>query len=84
MNVVSLTLNAQGAGDTYEEANANAVARLAESARKIKQGKRPLDPGVTLDDRDPGGGGGPCEPQKYSVDIIVDPTILPEFRPRDD
>ena len=83
-HVVSLTVNAQGASDDFPNALANARTRLIEAANAIAQGGLPEDPGVTLDLRDPGGGGGPCVPRTISIDIVIDPSVLPEAQSNDD
>ena len=82
MHIVSLTVNAQGAGDTYDGARNNALRRLVAAAAALDNGQTPNDPGVNIDDRDPGGG--PCRPTKYNVDIIADMDVLPEAQSRDD
>lgn len=81
-HLVSLTLNAQGAGDVFTDALHNAKSRLVTAAQRIAAGDLPEDPGVTLDQRDPGGG--PCAPQKIAIDIILDQDILPEAQSDDD
>jgi len=83
-HVVSLTVNAQGAGDSYNEARLAALRRLANASGRLNQGQTPDDPGVNVDDRDPGGSGGPCAPFKYAVEVIIDQTVLPEAQRKDD
>ena len=83
-SVVSITVNAQGAGDDYDDARSRALTRLMAAANALKNGQTPDDPGVNLDDRDPGGGGGPCAPRHYTVEIIVDASVLPEAQGGDD
>lgn len=81
-HLVSLTLNAQGAGASFAEANGRAKVRLEEAASRIVGDMTPNDPGVTFDQRDPGGG--PCAPQKIAVEIILDQDVLPEAQSDDD
>ena len=83
-HIVSLTVNTQGADDDYDRARRRALDRLSAAAVKLASGRTTDDPGVNVDDRDPGGGGGPCVPQKYSVDVIIDASVLPEAQNNDD
>ena len=82
--VSSITVNAQGASDDFNEARERALDRLMLAAEELHQGNAPAKPGVQVDDRDPGGGGGPCMPRQYSIDVIVDVSVLPEAQSSDD
>ena len=82
MNIVSITVNAQGAGKTYELARPIALGRLKEAVEKLLDDESAAAVGVQIDDRDPGGG--PCRPGQYKIEIIVDADVLPEAQPRDD
>ena len=82
MNIVSITVNAQGAGETYDLARPIALTRLASAIIALLENESAAAVGVIVDDRDPGGG--PCRPQKYTVEIIVDADVLPEAQSRND
>ena len=81
-NIVSINLNAQGAGDDFDEAYANAKRRLNLGNTALQADAVPQDPGVAIDVRDPGGG--PCAPQKFSIEIFINQDVLPEAQNNDD
>ena len=81
-HIVSITVNAQGASDDYDEARGRALQRLVRAAKDLNAGNAPADPGVNVDDRDPGGG--PCRATKVSVDVVIDESVLPEAQSNDD
>ena len=81
-HIVSLTVNAQGADDDYDRARELATERLVDAAAKLNTGQTPNDPGVNVDDRDPGGG--PCKVTKVAIDVTIDESVLPEARSNDD
>ena len=81
-NVVTIAYAARGAGDTYEEAEANAKRRFAKAAQAVNDDARPRDAGIQcLTDIDPGDG--PCA-AKIQVEILVSSAGLPEAQGDDD
>ena len=83
-NVVVHVLIVRGAGEEFDEANIRAKARLVGAARKIELGEIPDDPGVQYLTEDPGGGGGPCEPNKKVLEYTTNAGGLPEAVGDDD
>ena len=77
-NVVIYVLSARGLGES------RALSRLIEAVNELSAGNMPKDPGVDVRRLDPGGGGGPCQPQKIATEFLIGPTGLPEAQPNDD
>lgn len=83
-NVRTLVLAIRGADSEDGTAGDHINRRLQEVARQINAGSTPLDldPGVQLENIDPGSGGGPCAPRFKRVDIEVSASGLPEAEAR--
>lgn len=74
----------RGAADTPEEARNIAKRRFAVLADTVAADNANEDPGADLRSFDPGGGGGPCEPNLRTQDFDVSDSGLPEAVSRDD
>ena len=83
-NVVVHIIVARGAGEDFDEANLRAKRRLVNAARKVELGEIPDDAGVQYLTEDPGGGGGPCEPNKKVIEYTTNAGGLPEAQNGDD
>ena len=77
-NVAIIGVIVRGAGGTYAEARTNAVARLIAASGAVNASALPNDPGVQYFEEDPGGGGGPCAPDKKAVEYTTNSGGLPE------
>ncbi len=82
--VKSYNVHVRGGGDTPEEADKRALARLDEANHELQSGALPKDPGVSVKTVDPGGNGGPCAPIFIDVSVDVSASGLPEAQRRDD
>ena len=80
-SVVTIVLACRGAGDDYQEAEANARRRLVAGANAVNADARPKDPGTQVFEVDPGDG--PCA-AKLTVDILTSSAGLPEATNGDD
>ena len=77
-NVAVIGVIVRGAGETYIDARNNALGRLTDAAAAVQRGNAPNDPGVQYFEEDPGGGGGPCAPNKKLLEYTTNSGGLPE------
>ncbi len=82
--VVWYNVHVRGAGDTFDEANAEALGRLESASNRLVDGRLPNDPGIRIATDDPGGGGGPCAAEYIKIEVNVSASGLPEAQSDDD
>lgn len=82
--VVQDVLITRGAGKTQEEARLRSRARLSQAVRQIEVGQLPEGEGIQFltDGCGPGGGGGPCAPNKKIVEYTTTAGGLSEANER--